>query len=257
MPFFEAPPLVFPKPAIIRPATDDLLRYGRDPVAAGMMAHRMRRAAGNSAGPASLSYVTAPAIDTGTNYSTITFSSVSIGTAGNRWVIVGAGFRDNNANSFTSVNIDGNAMSEAVFRQHSTKFSGAGIYILYYPTGTTASIQLNTSNTASPGRMGIGVWAAYDLLSATPTQTTYDEGTDQSVVGSLTISSGGFGIGFNRIVGTGSGRTHSWSNMTERFDAVESGWAGHSGADTTTSNTYTDTISAAVDSYVGVWAAFR
>ena len=57
--FFDLgpPPIAFPKPAIIRPATKDLLRYGGNPVAQALMAHRMRRAAG-AAGSAALTTLT-------------------------------------------------------------------------------------------------------------------------------------------------------------------------------------------------------
>lgn len=45
MPPFDIgpPPLVFPKPAIIRPATEDLIRHGSDPVARALTAHGLRR----------------------------------------------------------------------------------------------------------------------------------------------------------------------------------------------------------------------
>lgn len=257
------------RPAIIRPEVDprryfpvELTRAERRAIVAELrrsgrldkaMLPGMAPIIAGGAPPATITFAGSTAV-ANSGASPRTFTDHAIGPAGNRWVVVGAGQRVNG--SISGVTITGNAMTEVVANLHgsTTSTSSSGLWIYYYPTGTTATIVVSVTGTPVAGA-GIGVWALYDLLSDTPTDTQTPDGTPNTA--SLTVAAGGVCVGIVQNLGSSGTRTNSWSGMSERYDNNESGWSGQSGADGTTSGTVTCTISAGVISAAGAFAAFR
>lgn len=178
--------------------------------------------------PAILTYVGSNT--TATNATSHTFTSESIGTAAaDRHVIVGI-ISENNlgARTISSVTVGGVSATPIVFQEHSTGsfWTQAAIYIVPYPTGTTATIVVNWS--ASNNMCGIGVWNATQLQS--PAAANTNSNTSDPLVATLTIPPGGFGIGVGASF-AGAAPTHTWTNLTERYDQLIEGAVQHTGAD--------------------------
>ncbi len=183
---YGPPPLVFPKPAIVRPSDGDLLRYGmpREAMLPGMAP------IGAAAG---FRLVTAQFIaDYNANANTSSYtksqlnggSPISIGAAfPGRVVVIGAhGNANANGQELTGVTLGGNAMSPLVLDHISGggTSGSSGLYARAMPSGTTASISVNFNSNSL--RVGIGVWvldgartiAAYDTASDTGGTTFAD-----------------------------------------------------------------------------------
>lgn len=179
MPFdLGPPPFVFPKPAIIRPATDDLLRFGGDPVARALMSHQMRRAAGGKA--LSTTYLSTQF--SATDGADFTFSGVSLGAADNslRRIVVFANAISSASNAFDAMTVGGETVSAAVEVNTGTVTRRIGI--AHVPSGATGDVVVSLTGTAL--RLVVYLWridglghdAAADTLSvnATPATGTID-----------------------------------------------------------------------------------
>lgn len=152
---------------------------------------------------------------------TYTFSTQSIGAAqAGRRIIVAAGCPANGVDrTISSVTIGGDAATAI-----GTIASGAGggafaqaqLFVLQVDTGTTADIVVTWSGAAD--RCSVGVWAAYDLQSSTPTATLTSTANPQT--GTINVSAGGILIAaafdFN---GVPTAATFTWAGPTERYDA--------------------------------------
>lgn len=89
------------------------------------------------------------------------------------------------------------------------------------PTGTSGNIVVTLAGSDKfSTQAGIGVWAIYNGVSATPVETHADSFpvTGSSLNLSLTSSSAGAGIGFACIGSTGTSPSWAWTGLTENFD---------------------------------------
>lgn len=185
--------------------------------------------------PAILTYVGSNASTA--NATSHTFTSESIGTAAtDRYIIIGVTAENNlGARTISSVTVGGVSATQVVFREHSTGsfWTQAAIYIVPYPTGTTATIVVNWS--ASNNMCGIGVWNATQLQSATATNT--NSNTSDPLTATLNVAPGGIAIGCAAAFPSGATPiTYTWTNMSERHDGVVEGTVTQTGADTSLVN---------------------
>lgn len=152
---------------------------------------------------------------------TYTFSSQAIGTAAvGRRVIVAAGSPANGASrtisSVTIAGVTATAIGSIAVGSGGGAFAEVQLFVLQVDTGTTASIVVTWSGAAD--RCSIGVWAAYDLQSSTPTATLTSIANPQT--GTINVSAGGILIAaandFNSVPSPG---TFAWTGPTENYDA--------------------------------------
>lgn len=214
--------------------------------------------------PAATITFTDNAVDTAGG-STITWTGRAIGTAtATRQVIV----------TLISYNISAasNGASMTVGGISATKLIDVGgavadnlyaaVFIANVPTGTTATIV--ASFTTTPSRAGIGVYAADNLVSTTPTNTYTSTGTANPFSQSVNISAGGFGVAVSSKSDNSTAGTYTWAGLTERYDQTINFSITHSGASLafaaaqtglTVSSTYSLTPSTVQGAYIV--AAFR
>lgn len=144
-----------------------------------------------------------------------TFTNRAIGVAApGRRIVVGVGLHNGTGAAISSLTIGGVPATQLVTVQHPSSWGMAAIFILQVDAGTTATIVINCS---AANRVGVSVWAVYDLLSETPTDTgtsTADPETD-----TLNIAAGGVALGI-ATVESNTGVTYSWTGLTERFDSA-------------------------------------
>jgi hypothetical protein len=163
----------------------------------------------------------------GTDGTSFTFAGTDIGAAAaNRHVIVGiSGLTDGLADTtLDSCTVGGISATQQV-EQKNGDGGHAWISIAKVTTGTTADIVFTTAATIA--RVGIIVWAAYDLLSATARATVGSSGTpavlDANVLAGDIIVACAF---------TNAAATMTWTGLTERYDTtIEGAYVG--GADHT------------------------
>lgn len=178
--------------------------------------------------PASISYITNAASSSGlTNY---TFSTQSIGTAatGRRIIVIASGYSTTGGRTLSSVTIGGNAATSIVTASDSggaVNSQLSGIFILQVDAGTTADIVVNFSG--GMGGCDIGVFAAYDLLSSTATDT--GSSVANPMTDTIDISAGGICVAGCETYTTGSSG-HTWTNLTERYDATQQTQLYYTGA---------------------------
>lgn len=203
---FAVPPIEFPKPAIIRPATEELLRYGGDPMAANLPGLMPVIAA--SGQPAS----SATYVDTQTDSvdrTTYTFTA-NLG-AGTHCVIVICGRAASAGRSIVSLTADSVAGAEASFINSGSGLSNViGIWIVAaFGPAKTVVVQFS----GAMARCGIDTYGVDRLLSATPTHANR---TSSASPPSTTVNceAGGFIIGG----ACNNGSSWSWTNLTERTD---------------------------------------
>lgn len=193
---------------------------------------------------------------------TFTYTSKAIGAIdGNRRVIVATGSTVNASRTVSSVTVGGISATQAV----TAESSGSGVYartsiwIATVPSGTTANIVVTYS--ASVNRSAISVWAAYGLQSSTATSTGSSSSSSDPMTASLTINTGGIGVGMAHNYYGGGHTSYTWTNLTEDNDNVSgSGTVGTSGAHATGafSGTITaDPLGTSTYSASMVVAAFR
>lgn len=220
-------------------------------------------------GPSSVARVDATVVyqtSTGTDSAatTFTYNTQAVGTAdGTRIVIVGVTGSGANSRTISSVTLTGNAMTQVVFRESGGggAFVQSALYALAFPTGTTADVVVTFSG--SSGRAVIGVWATYNLLSATATNTYSSVASPMTA--SMNITAGGIAVGMANGYDNGGFTSITWSNLTSRFNISQASTQLNSGgADAAFSTTQTGlSVSATMngapspDLASGVFAAFR
>lgn len=150
-----------------------------------------------------------------TDATSYTFAGTSLGTAGpNRLIVVGTALRSVASNSYSSVTVGGNAMSNAVVRNAAQ--TNVGLHYLLVPTGTSADIVVTVTGTAS--RCGIGVWALYNLAQTAARSTASD--TAATLALSLNTQPDAIACA---ITYTGGSTSEVWTGMTENFDVAPEG----------------------------------
>ena len=186
---------------------------------------------------------------------TYTFSSQNIGTAAeSRHVIVSVSSLADGlgSTSISSITIGGVAAT-VVVSQASGDGGFAGLAIAAVPTGTTADVVVTMSNLQ--GRMAVGIWAAYDLASATPVDTAASTADPASL--NVDVQAGDVLVA---AIYNNTNATATWTGATERFDDLVEG-AEYSGADyTATADETPRTVECdytSVSRNVGVCAVWR
>lgn len=161
---------------------------------------------------------------------TYTFSTRAIGTAatGRRIIVIATGYSTTGGRTISSVSVGGNAATHVVTGTDSggaVNSHLAGIYIIQVDTGTTATIDVVFS--AGMAGCDVGIFAAYDLLSSTPTDT----GTSNAnpMTDTIDIAAGGICVAGNELYATGA-TGHSWTGLTERYDDTQQAQIYYSGA---------------------------
>lgn len=179
------------------------------------------------AGLAEITIGTATSAVSGTNGTSFTFSSQGIGdAAANRMILIGVGVGGGSAGNITGVTVGG---ASATLLKAGTidGETRADIYAYAIASGTTANIVVNAES--SKGFCGIVVLPVYGA-SVTPVDTAFSNanpGTD-----TIDVSAGGLVFGY-QIVGSGTDRTFTWTNLDELIDeTVETANGTHSAAAT-------------------------
>lgn len=213
------PPFVFPKPAIIRPASAELLRYGGDPLAAMMPGMVMTIA--RNAKPLT---ITAIGSTTVTATGNITWTNHSIGTApaaGERRFVVACIRRYQNGDTATvsGATIGGNAANEAHVNFDASGV-GCGIYWLEVPSGTTSTIVLSVSSGGGTGRGGR--ITVYRVIATGGGMARHESAPGVLATGAgsvdwdLPTPAGGVVVAGLQGVNTTGG--HAWTGLTENDD---------------------------------------
>jgi hypothetical protein len=180
-----------------------------------------------------------------------TFPLVDFGAAeATRRIIVAIAGRDvgNAALSISSVTIGGIAATEVVSATGDDR--RVALYIASVPTGSGGDIVVQFGNTSL--FCGIGVWRGTNFASDTPIATATQVNLNglRRVEASLTIPSGGGGLGYLAWSAAGTGGTAptwTWTNLTEDFDVTISGDTGSSGATSLAAGTAVRRAAASVD----------
>lgn len=158
---------------------------------------------------------TASAIDTGGG-TTVNYGTLSIGVADtNRIVAVAIGDRNSGGSAtVTGVSIGGNAATQAPSAASGgTKIVHADIWYLAVPTGTTATISVTYS--ASATRSGVDI---YRIITTTPAPSTGIGANDSSntiSTGAFTTPAGGAAICIFVQQNPTSGNDITWTNATK------------------------------------------
>lgn len=153
-----------------------------------------------------------------TNYS---FSSVAIGTASSdRIVIVGVVLSSASAGAprtTSSVTVGGISATKIVERVNTDRES-VSIWAAQVPTGTTATIAVNTSG--SEGRAGVITWAMTGKSSVAAFATAFDSNTSSDPNATIDIPANGAAVA---VATVGQNTSTTWTGLTERHDSsVES-----------------------------------
>ena len=165
-----------------------------------------------------------------TGLTTYTFSAQAIGTAAaDRRVIVTVAGTGSNNTTITTVTVGGVTATEIIDAANSQ--NNMGVFIALVTTDTTADIVITFSN--AKARCAIGVWSCTGLSSDTAVDS--DSSTAEPGVITLTTVASGFAVSMAADGSTGS-LTHTWTNLTEQFDATVS-TRSYSGASDATAGT--------------------
>jgi hypothetical protein len=170
---------------------------------------------------------------------TYTFAGHAIGDAATgRHVLIGIGASGSAGQSdrtISSVTVGGDAATAVgtLVTSTSTATTYAVFYIIQVDSGTTADIVVTWSGDLIS--TGIGVWALYNLLSATPTDTGTGVLSGTNI--GIDAPARGVIVGYAHTQRNGAGgATHTWANLSERFD--EQIDAGNSDAHTGASDAF-------------------
>jgi hypothetical protein len=164
---------------------------------------------------------------------TYTFSSKSLGTAtSNRRIVVACSWREGALSNvgLSSITVGGVTCTVPGGTRIETSTVGIAMGIATVPSGTTGSIVVTFDKQA--GRVGVGWWSLYDVQSTTPVGTVENSDTGSSLaLGSLSTDNNG--VALFAATGANGTRTFSWTNPTERWDAIIDNGLGftHSGGD--------------------------
>lgn len=234
----DLPPLDVPKPAIIRPAPDELLRYGGDPVARALRAHDRRRAAGSGV-PIIGTFINRYA-NTG-SATTYNFASSDFGSAftGRRLLVGVVGTFS--SRSIAAVTIGG-ASAIIPVQQQSTAGSSencAGFALAQLDAGTSGTVSVQWSG--SQNGCAIAVWS----ISGLNVTDTLDEKSDPlNGALSLTTSANGFAAAIQM---NENSRSVVWNgSLVEHYDEswrTSNHWSGASQQTTGTSLSVAPTLS--------------
>lgn len=184
-----------------------------------------------------------------TNYSLSTSLSTA---ASDRIIVVAIHERSNGtpAVDMASVTIAGVTATRAGSFQNNGSALGEVIYYAAVPTGTTGIIAINHGK--AQFLCCCDVWAVYGALS-TPSDTDGTSGSGASIsISGLTIPTDGAGI----VGWVGASGAVTWTNATERSDALIDSLVQASGADTTTAGTLTITADGATGNQAIAGIAF-
>lgn len=182
-----------------------------------------------TATPATVSFVGCTA--SSSDLTTYTFTDHATGTAGNRTTIVAA-YGEDGASDFSPVSmtiggVSANAQT-AAWGTTSRAVQGR-IFSLANPSGTTATIAVTFSEAITAAQ--VCVWAAYDLQSATATDSATNETTDGSPVTLDTdVPADGIAVG-GGINGLTGACNVTYVGLTEQFSDDPSGEFCGSAAD--------------------------
>jgi hypothetical protein len=130
--------------------------------------------------------------------------------------------------------LGGIAACHLVNQGHAVGGSGSAaveLWIAAVPTGTTATVAFNTSHTCI--RAGASVWAVYDLISTTATDTAPGTGDPIALNVDTTVGS----LVFAAAMGASAAgtTTATWTGLTENGDTtVEAVQTGITAASATT-----------------------
>jgi len=162
--------------------------------------------------------------------SSFTFAETNIGTASPaRFVVVGVGVRDSDADTVSSVTIAGASATLLANLQTAAGAENniAALYGAVVPSGATADIVVTLSG--SIAMIGVGVWAVYGLASTTPVTTATSAANPASL--NVNVQPGDIVIAMSSTGGSGVVATSTWAGVTERFDINPAGVGYMSGAD--------------------------
>lgn len=170
----------------------------------------------------SVAFVAATA--SSSDLTTYTFSSHAIGTASaTRYIVVGVSVRASTTSALTSsVTVGGNSATKIKELNNTTNnCCSASLHIIAVASGTTADIVVTHSRSAIA--TGIGVWAVYDVSSATPTDSA---STTSDSSGNLNCDTtiGDVIIGCAVSAGT---PTTTWTGATEDYDQAMDAYVMH------------------------------
>lgn len=132
--------------------------------------------------------------------------------------------------NINSLTINGTSAPQRVVQSRAVS-GGSGSFVftslhsLAVPTSTTAGISITFSRSIDYG-CRIGVWSLYNVSSAVPVAT--DSSTDTS---SLDINVQPNDVGVVATTGVYGSGSFTWTNATERYDAVQASNLTSSGAD--------------------------
>lgn len=156
----------------------------------------------------SVSYVTV--VSSTTDASTYTFNSTNIGIAdATRLVVVCIATNSGSVRTINRVTINGATATLIQKSDGGSLNSKAGMYALAVPTGTTADIVVNMSNTE--GRCIVHVYALYNLTSTTPVTSNVSQNA-ASTSRTLTVAGNAGDVVLGFSIFDGGTRTSTWSN---------------------------------------------
>jgi hypothetical protein len=176
---------------------------------------------GGTRTPFALTYV-GGGISPVTSGSTTQTSTRSIGTAASdRTLIIGMGLYTGNTNAseIVSLTVGGVATTRIVSLSGSDgarTWSGA-FFVVPYATGTSASMVATFSNGSADRILNFRTYAAYGMLSSTPTATDSFAYTTGTATRSISVQGGGRVIGFASGIVNLSAAT--WTGITEDAEA--------------------------------------
>jgi hypothetical protein len=201
-----------PERAIIRPADDELLRYGGDPALANMPPGWQPVAATTPTPPATVAFVRGAS-----SPSDLTTYSLASGDLGGDYTIIGVGGVAGSATRTVS-SLSANSVSGSfVERQNHTNGSNFGLFSeIWIVQGAGASGGISVTWSGGMTACWAVVWAANKLLSSTKTHSggsTASPGTFN-----LNISAGGIAVGLVGI-NSGSAGSVSWGNLTTDYNS--------------------------------------
>lgn len=157
---------------------------------------------------------------------TYTYTSQNIGTAGaTRLVVVGVHATSTAAGtgSVSSVTIAGITATQLYTQNSTGNTLKQYFYGAYVPTGTTGNIVVTMVSAPTSGRLGIDVFALYDVQSITPISTGFANANTTNPQGfTLSVTAGSVVCA---ISGTGQNNSPSntWTGLTETSDRVIGG----------------------------------
>lgn len=213
MPLDLPPKIWMPqKPAIIRAAPDDLKLIRRARQEHGKAVFPLMPMPMPAASPLPVLTFTDQIADgtDATTYQDGNWDAVDISTASaTRRIIFSINWRASAARTISSLTVGGVSCTQAASSVNAENASEVWISGLV-ASGTTADVILTFNNTVL--RVGVAVWAVYDLLSATPTDTA----TSVASPGALTIDLAANGVAVGGAFSQTTSDSFAWANMTER-----------------------------------------